>query len=213
MAYNKKADEDFQKQIESLTKEQLSWLGGLFQGKSYLEMDYRKTEEYDDKTYVPPPPTPFVKIEMIEKDLMDHIGSLLGKEPKKQKRRTTAGNSVYRISFSARYEVAFFLKTIRPYVSGEKTKSRIDMLLKAHKDYQKWVENGGRSKAAKIANKASQKSKQNNASVSNDNGKSAGKIKNLVGYPTNPKIIISNLKLAITKQQKITSTKMTIARP
>jgi hypothetical protein len=75
-------------------------------------------------------------------------------------RVTSAGNTVYRVSICARKEVELLLKRILPYVVGHKTRSKIEELLNICVQYEQWVNEGGKSKAAKLANKASQEAKK-----------------------------------------------------
>ena len=66
-------------------------------------------------------------------------------------RKTTAQTEVYRITIQARKKTELFLKAIQPYVVGEKNCSRISSLLEICGEYNKWLEEGGKSKAASLA--------------------------------------------------------------
>jgi hypothetical protein len=148
--------------INKLDSLQLAWLAGLFQAEASFQYDNRiRSDSNDDPTeYQPPPPSPIIKIEMIEEDLMNHVGELLGKSVKLQKRRTSAKNNVYRISLESREDVRTFVKAIRPYIVGNKTLNRIDDILYNCSLYDKWVADGGKTKQAAKANKASQEAKR-----------------------------------------------------
>ena len=145
---------------QDLTAEQTAWLAGLFQAEGYFHYDKRVRAKTPG--YTPPPPIPQIKIEMIEQDLMETVGEYLGKDVITNKRKTSANNTVYKITLYAREEVEAFLLAIRPYVIGNKTCSKIDEMLVVCNDYNAWKAAGGSTEAAKIANKASQKAKRQN---------------------------------------------------
>ena len=145
--------------FENLKPTELAWLAGLFQAEAYFTSRECKSRKTDDPDYIQVPPIPIVKLEMIEEDLMEHVAKLLDQNVVKQERKTTAGNVVYRITIQAREKTEVFLRTILPYVVGTKTRSKINMLLAICDDYNKWVAEGGKSKAAKLAAK-SKKPKQ-----------------------------------------------------
>lgn len=146
--------------INSLTPEQAAWLAGIYQSEAYFYLDKRRRSKSGDPNYTPPPPTPSIKLEMIEKDLMTHIGNFLNKNVIEVKRKTSAGNQVYKVLITAREEVKAFLLKIQPYIIGNKTQLKITELLNACYQYDVWVAAGGHTKAAQLANKASQKSRK-----------------------------------------------------
>ena len=134
----------------------LAWLAGLFQAEASFQKDKRNRSKSNSPEYIPPPHRPTVKLEMIEQDLMETVGEYLGIKVTTVTRKTSAGNTVYRIFFSARKDVELFLKAIFPYVIGSKTRTRISDLLQLCDEYDKWVAEDGKRKAAQLANKASQ---------------------------------------------------------
>lgn len=75
---------------------------GLLQAEAYFYSDNRKRSTSDDPNYTPPPPIPTIKLEMVEEDLMEYVGKLVGKNVVLQKRQTTANKSVYRVTIQAR---------------------------------------------------------------------------------------------------------------
>lgn len=97
---------------------------------------------------------------MIEEDLMTKVGEYLGRKVKLVKRKTKAKNLVYKITMYAWDEVEAFLLAIMPYVVGNKTRSKITEMLAACEEHKAWEAAGGKTQAAKIANKASQKAKK-----------------------------------------------------
>lgn len=145
--------------FQKLEKEKLAWLAGLFQAESYFYLDRRICSKSNDPDYTPPPPVPNIKLEMVEKDLMNYVGDCLEQTVKEQHRRTSAGKVVYRISLSSRPKVEAFLKAIFPYVVGDLKRSQIQELLNVCDQYNTWKNEGGRSKAGILAARQKKKSK------------------------------------------------------
>lgn len=88
---------------------------------------------------------------MIEKDVMEHVAECLGQRVAPQARLTSAKNKVYRVNMSARAQVEAFLKAVLPFTVGEKKRGEILKLLAVCEQYNKWVAEGGRQKAAQHA--------------------------------------------------------------
>lgn len=110
--------------FEKLFNEQIAWLAGIFQAEAYFFLDSRIRSKANPSDYKPPPPIPGVKLEMIEEDLMLVIGDYLDVKVTTQKRKTTANNTVYRILFQNRKKVKVFLKTIYPFIIGQKSRKK-----------------------------------------------------------------------------------------
>lgn len=66
--------------FENLKATQLAWLAGLLQAEADFNSDKRIRSKSGDPSYIPPPPIPKVKLEMVEKDLMEHVGELVGEK-------------------------------------------------------------------------------------------------------------------------------------
>ncbi len=88
---------------------------------------------------------------MVEKDVMEYVSKLVGAKVVTQKRKTKADKEVYRITIQAREKTEVFLRAILPYIVGEKNRSRILELLTVCEAYNKWLAEGGKSNAAKLA--------------------------------------------------------------
>ena len=131
--------------------ETVAWLAGLLQGEAQFSKDRRVRSAITSPDYIPPPPTPFIKIEMVEEDLMLYVASLMGENCIKQVRKTTTKKTVYRVSMYKREKVEAFLKLILPYVYGELKRGLILDLLADCETYNRWVSEGGKTKAAKHA--------------------------------------------------------------
>ena len=133
---------------------EVSWLAGLLQGEAQFSKDNRQRSKLQSYKYVPPPPSPFIKIEMVEHDLMLHVANLMGENCNLQVRKTQAGKQVWRVTMYRRDKVEAFLKFILPYVYGKLKRDMILDLLKDCQDYNTWVSQGGKEKAAVHAARA-----------------------------------------------------------
>lgn len=138
--------------FDHLSDTQWAWLAGLIQAEAYLYIDARVRSQSKDPDYTPPPGIPTIKLDMIEEDLMTYMGSsLIGENVYPLKRQTQANNQVFRLTMQKRAKTELFLRKILPYVIGEKTSSKIKEMLKVCDQYNDWLADGGRTKAAKLA--------------------------------------------------------------
>jgi hypothetical protein len=145
--YNKKKPYAF----ETLEPTDLAWLAGLLQAEANFTLVKNTRSKSGDPDYIPAPSLPLIKLEMVEKDLMERVGELVGEKVVLLNRKTTANKQVYRITIQAREKTEVFLRAIRPYIVGEKNRSRILELLTVCDAYNKWLAEGGKSNAAKLA--------------------------------------------------------------
>lgn len=158
-----KSFQAFKEKFESFGEITIAWLAGLLQGEATFSIDTHKvTTEPTSPDYKPAPGSPYIKLEMVEKDLMEHVGEILSKEVILDNRLTEAKEpkQVYKVTVCARDEAEYVLKRIKPYVVGHLKSSKIQELLDICNEFNKWEAEGGRVKAAKLANKASQKAKK-----------------------------------------------------
>jgi hypothetical protein len=137
--------------FETRKPTELAWLAALLQAEADFTADRRIRSKSGDPNYTPPPPAPKVKLEMVEKDLMEYVGEFVGEKVVLQNRKTKANKEVYRITIQSREKTELFLRAIIPYIVGEKNRSRILELLTICDAYNKWLAEGGKSNAAKLA--------------------------------------------------------------
>ncbi len=140
--------------LAQLPIEKLAWLAGIFQAEAYFSLDKRVRSKSTPSEYTPPPPVPFIKLEMVEEDLMNEVGALLNENVLPQNRKTSANKTVYRVTLQSRVKVEAFLKAIYPFVVGQKTRTKIEELLIICEEYNDWLAAGGKTKAAKVAARA-----------------------------------------------------------
>jgi hypothetical protein len=126
-------------------------MAGILQAEADFNSDKRVRSKSNDPAYIPPPASPKVKLEMVEKDLMEHFAELVDEKVVVQNRKTTANKEVYRVTIQAREKTEIFLRMILPFIVGQKNRSRILALLEICDLYNKWLAEGGRSKAASLA--------------------------------------------------------------
>lgn len=146
--------------FKTLKPTELAWLAALLQAEATFTSDKRARSKSDDPNYTPPPAIPIVKLEMVEKDLMEYVSGLVDQKVIRQKRRTTAKKEVYRITIQARKKTENLLRAIIPYIVGEKSRSKILKLLEVCDTYNKWLAEGGKSNAAKLAAHVKKQKKQ-----------------------------------------------------
>ena len=126
-------------------------MAALWQAEETFALDKRIRSTSGDSDYTPPPACPYVKIEMIEEDLIKHVSELVDQNLVRVNRLTSANNPVYKVSMYGRAKVEAFLKTILPYVSGCRKRAEIQKLLDVCDAYNQWILEGGRKKAAQFA--------------------------------------------------------------
>lgn len=146
-----KNESESQTWFQDMKPETVAWLAGLLQGEAHFSKDKRVRAAIPNPDYIPPPPQPFIKIEMVEEDLMLYVASLMDENCRKQVRKTTTKKTVYRVSMYKREKVEAFLKLILPYVYGELKRGLILDLLANCETYNRWVLEGGKTKAAEHA--------------------------------------------------------------
>lgn len=147
--------------FSGLGREDLIWLAGMFEAEAYYYVDERKRSQSNSVNYTPPPGTPGIKFEYTQKETAERIALFVGQEVKVQKRLTTAGKTVYRVTVCARAKTELILKALLPFTVGLKTKAKMQELLVICEKYNLWVAEQGKKKAAQLANKASQRKKTN----------------------------------------------------
>ncbi len=152
--------------FEHLESTKLAWLAGLYQGEALFSADKRVRSKSNVDQYIPPPPIPIVKLEMIQKDLIEHVAELLDERVIEVNRKTSAQNNVYKVIIQQRKKTELFLRAILPYVIGEKTRSEIIQLLKYCDLYNEWIAMGGKNQQARLA--ALIKKKAKSAKTSDD---------------------------------------------
>ena len=79
-------------QILYLSETEIAWLAGLFEGEAYFNLDKRSKKRYINSEA---PPAPFIKIAMIDEDIISRVAKLLNKNYYIPSRLTSTGKKVY----------------------------------------------------------------------------------------------------------------------
>jgi len=107
-----------------LTETDVAWIAGLLEGEGYFGIDNRSKDRYEtSKT----PPSPFIKVSMVDEDIIQRLSRLLDKPYFSPSRKTVVRR-------------------------GERITECISHL----QTWKEWVENGGRVENAKRANQIRQ---------------------------------------------------------
>ena len=141
--------------ILNLTDIEIAWLAGLFEGEASFGIDIRSKKRYQVSSS---PPAPFIKIAMIDEDVISKVSQLLKKNYFSSKRLTVKNKQVFICHIGDRATLNYLLPRIFPYM-GIRRQQKIQQCLDLLVDYKIWYENGGKSKMAKQGGLAKQNKK------------------------------------------------------
>jgi hypothetical protein len=116
----------------NLTETDIAWIAGLLEGEAYFGIDNRSKDRYEiSKT----PPAPFIKISMVDEDIIQRLSKLLDKSYFSPSRKTVTGKQVYTLYIGEKEKVLFILQKILPYMGvrrGERITECISHLQKIY---------------------------------------------------------------------------------
>tara|TARA_R110000868_G_scaffold31411_2_gene115234 strand:- start:38 stop:553 length:516 start_codon:yes stop_codon:yes gene_type:complete len=133
----------------NLTEIDIAWIAGLLEGEGYFGIDNRKRNYKVSSS----PPAPFIKISMVDEDIIQRLSKLLDKSYFSPSRKTVTGKQVYTLHIGEKEKVLFILQKILPYM-GVRRGERITECIFHLQTWKEWVENGGRSEMAKLGYEA-----------------------------------------------------------
>jgi len=134
----------------NLTETDIAWIAGLLEGEGYFGIDNRSKDRYEtSKT----PPAPFIKISMVDEDIIQRLSKLLDKSHFSPSRKTVTGKQVYTLHIGEKEKVLFILQKILPYM-GVRRAERITECISHLQTWKEWVENGGRSETSRLGYEA-----------------------------------------------------------
>ena len=139
----------------NLTKTEIAWLAGLFEGEAYFAIDDRSKSRYKVSTS---PGAPFLKISMVDKDVIVKVAKLLKKQHFVPTRKTTAGKVVYTLHIGDRESLSYLLPRLLPYM-GKRRSIKVQQGIDAIAAWQEWLAAGGRSLMAKNGPKSQKEGK------------------------------------------------------
>jgi hypothetical protein len=132
-----------------LTEPQIAWIAGLLEGEGSFGIDRRSEKRYKNSKA---PPSPFIKIAMVDEDVIARLSHLVDKSYYLPSRLTVRGKQVYQLHIGEKKKVLWILQRIRPYM-GARRGEVIDECLTLLQEWENWVESGGRSEQAAYANR------------------------------------------------------------
>ena len=136
----------------NLTEIDIAWIAGLLEGEAYFGIDNRSKDRYEVSNS---PPSPFIKISMVDEDIIQRLSKLLDKSYFSPSRKTVTGKQVYTLHIGEKEKLLFILQKILPYM-GVRRGERITECIFHLQTWKVWVENGGRVENAKRANQIGQ---------------------------------------------------------
>lgn len=139
----------------NLKENEIAWIAGLLEGEGYFGIDKRSSKRYQHSTS---PPAPFIKISMVDQDIIERLSKLLDKDYFIPKRKTVSNKTVYTLHIGEKEKVLFVLQKILPYM-GVRRSERIKECIEHLENWKDWVAQGGRSRNAKRANLIGQQKK------------------------------------------------------
>lgn len=139
--------------MKQLSEIEIAWLAGLFEGEATFGIDKRSKIRYPKSTS---PPSPYIRISMIDKDIIERVATLLEGKPFVPKRKTSAGNEVYTLHIGDRKTLCELLPLILPYL-GQRRQKRVQECLQLLQEWKDWEQQGGRSQMAAEGGRAKAK--------------------------------------------------------
>ena len=136
----------------NLTETEIAWIAGILEGEGYFGIDNRSKDRYEVSKS---PPAPFIKISMVDEDIIQRLSKLLDKSYFSPSRKTVKDKQVYTLHIGEKEKVLFILQKILPYM-GVRRGERITECISHLQTWKEWVENGGRVENAKRANQIRQ---------------------------------------------------------
>ena len=122
----------------NLSEVDIAWLAGLFEGEAYFSLDKRPSKRYKNSTA---PPAPFIKISMVDEDVIARVADLLNKNYFSPSRLTVKNKKVYVCHIGDRQTLVYLFPKILPYM-GKRRKEIIKTCIKELENWKKWkIEN------------------------------------------------------------------------
>ncbi len=97
----------------NLTETDVAWIAGLLEGEGYFGIDNRSKDRYEVSKI---PPAPFIKVSMVDEDIIQRLSKLLDKSYFSPSRKTVKGKQVYTLHIGEKEKVLFILQKILPYM-------------------------------------------------------------------------------------------------
>ncbi|BDA51901.1 hypothetical protein COCOBI_pt-2040 (chloroplast) [Coccomyxa sp. Obi] len=129
----------------SLTEIEIAWLAGLIEGEGSFGLDARSATQYKISRA---PPSPYMRISMIDEDVIERVGKLVNKKCFSPTRRTVTEKQVYAVHVGDRATLSWLLPRLFPYF-GKRRQEAVQECLDALADWEVWYAAGKRGEMAK----------------------------------------------------------------
>ena len=127
----------------------IAWLAGLFEGEASFLLDKRSKQRYKISTW---PNSPYISIQMVDKDVIARVDQLVNKRYVILKRKTIQNKFVYKVHIGDRSTLRYLLPLLLPYL-GTRRQDSVQLCLNVLNEWETWYLEGGRSQMAKLGPK------------------------------------------------------------
>jgi hypothetical protein len=123
-------------EILNLSEIEIAWLAGLFEGEANFGLDRRSKTRYINSTS---PPLPFIKIAMVDEDIISRVAKLLNKKYFSPSRLTKTGKKVLICHIGDRETLIFLLPRFLPYMGKRRTEKIKECVIELE-NWKTWIE-------------------------------------------------------------------------
>ncbi len=123
----------------NLNEVEIAWLAGLFEGEANFGLDSRSKKRYKVSTS---PAIPFIKIAMVDQDVIAKVAKLVKKSYFSPSRKTSSGKVVYILHIGDRITLLYLLPRLLPFL-GERRQKKVRECIDALTAWQLWYSRGG----------------------------------------------------------------------
>ena len=85
--------------LEVLSEIDIAWLAGLLEGEGSFKVDARSATRYKVSSS---PPSPFIKIQMVDEDVIKKVATMVNKKMFSPKRKTVKNKQTYQVHIGDR---------------------------------------------------------------------------------------------------------------
>lgn len=139
--------------IKYISEVDIAWMAGLLEGEGSFGLDNRSQKRYKNFTS---PPGVYIKISMIDEDVIEKMAKLVNKNYFSPTRVTAKNKNVYTLHIGDRATLLVLLPRLFPYF-GKCRQVQVKFCIDALENWKKWLSEGGRSKMAKLGGEARNK--------------------------------------------------------
>lgn len=118
-----------------LSKTEIAWLAGLFEGEAHFGLDSRSTQRYKKSTAIP---ASYIRLSMTDEDVVSRVAQLLNKNVFSETRLTATNKKVFNCHIGDRLTLLYLLPRLLPYMGQRRTEKIKSSLLYLY-EWKKWV--------------------------------------------------------------------------